>query len=85
LILYGPDFYLVENPINRYSIGDRTAGMKNNADGSLEIQIQQEAPEDGISNWLPAPSGPFQLILRTYQPRPALFNGDYQVPPIQRV
>jgi len=26
--------FLVENPINRYSIGDRTAGLKQDADGS---------------------------------------------------
>jgi hypothetical protein len=85
LILYGPDFYLVENAINRYSIGDRTEGVKTNADGSLDIRIQHEPPKEGISNWLPAPAGGFQLILRTYQPRLALFNGDYKVPPIQRV
>jgi hypothetical protein len=85
LTLYGADFFLVENPIHRYSIGDRTAGLVYGADGSLEIQIQNAPPERGNSNWLPAPAGPYELVLRTYQPRPSLFNGSYQLPPLRQV
>ena len=85
LTLYGGDFLLVQNPIDRYSIGDRTAGLVYGADGSLEIQIQNQAPERGNSNWLPAPAGPYELVLRTYQPRPSLFNGTYQLPPLRQV
>jgi hypothetical protein len=85
LTLYGADFFLVENPINRYSIGDRTAGLVYGADGSLEIQVQNQSPERGKSNWLPAPVGPYELVLRTYQPRPTLFNGSYQLPPLRLV
>jgi hypothetical protein len=82
LTLYGPDFLLVKNPIKRYAIGDRTAGLARDTDGSLNISIQHDAPEDR-ANWLPAPAGPFQLILRTYQPRKALFDGSYHVPPLR--
>jgi hypothetical protein len=86
LTLYGQNFFLVENQINRYAIGDRTAGLAHGSDGSLEIQVQAEPPASGTSNWLPSPSsGPFQLVLRTYQPRPALFNGSYKIPPLQKV
>ena len=85
LTLYGADFSLVENPINRYSIGDRTAGLVYGPDGSLEIQIQNQAPGQGTSNWLPAPTGPYQLVMRTYQPKPALFNGAYRLPPLRQV
>lgn len=83
LILYGSDFALVKNPIQRYSISDRTQGLVRNCDGSLDILIQADAPASGISNWLPAPRSNFILILRTYQPRPELFNGKYKVPIIQ--
>ena len=83
LTLYDQNFLLVANPINRYSIGDRTAGLEYGADGSLELFIQHGAPAQGTSNWLPAPAGPYQLVLRTYQPRPAIFNGDYKLPPLQ--
>jgi hypothetical protein len=84
LTLYGPDFLLVENPMKRYAIGDRTAGLQRGADGSLELTIQHEAPADR-ANWLPAPAGPFQLVLRTYQPRTAIFDGSYRLPPLRLV
>ena len=38
------DFYLVANPIGRYSIGDRTPGLRRDADGSLTIVIQHDQP-----------------------------------------
>ena len=85
LTLYGSDFALVENPIKRYAIGDRTAGLAYGPDGSLEIQVQNQAPEKGNANWLPSPTGAYQLILRTYQPKPALFNGSYKLPPLRQV
>ena len=81
-----PNFYLVANPINRYSIGDRTKGLKYNDDGSLDIYIQHESPgPDKESNWLPAPVGRFRPILREYQPHPEALDGTWVVPPIKRV
>jgi hypothetical protein len=77
--------FLVANPINRYSIGDRTKGLFYDRDGSLDIFIQHLSP--GVAketNWLPAPTGRFALSLRAYQPRPELLNGDYRVPVLQR-
>jgi hypothetical protein len=68
-----PDFYLVANPIGRYSIGDRTPGLRRGADGSLTIVIQHEPPAD-TSNWLPAPAAPFRPVMRLYQPRPAILR-----------
>ena len=53
--MYGSDFQLVKNPINRFSIGDRTKGLAYNADGSLDLYIQHEAPAwTCTSNWLPS-------------------------------
>ncbi|WP_443750148.1 DUF1254 domain-containing protein [Asticcacaulis solisilvae] len=83
LILYGPDFFLVDNPLDRYGINDRTPGLKRNADGSLTLVISHVAPKDK-ANWLPAPEGRFQLLFRTYQPGPALLDGSYKLPPLQR-
>ena len=76
-----PDFYLVANPINRYSIGDRTPGLRRDGDGSLTIVIQHEQPAD-TSNWLPAPAAPFRPIMRLYQPRAAVLGRSYKFPPI---
>jgi hypothetical protein len=81
-----PEFLLVANPIDRYSIGDRTPGLQFAADGSLTIHLQHEAPaDDRRSNWLPAPEGDFRPIMRMYQPRPEVFAGDYTLPAIRRV
>jgi hypothetical protein len=84
LTLYGLNFLLVENKIKRYAIGDRTAGLKRSTDGSLELTIQHDEPQDA-ANWLPTPAGPFQLCLRTYQPRKAIFDGSYRLPPLRQV
>ena len=79
-----PDFYLVANPIGRYSIGDRTPGLRRGADGSLTIAIQHDQPAD-TSNWLPAPAAPFRPIMRLYQPEPAVLDGTYKIPPITKL
>jgi len=78
-----PDFYLVANPIDRYSIGDRTPGLRRDSDGSLTIEIQHEQPAD-TSNWLPAPDAPFRPVMRLYQPQAAVLGGTYKIPPITK-
>ena len=81
-----PDYYLVANPIDRYSIGDRTDGLQFGPDGSLTIAMQHDAPEDGKrANWLPTPSGRFRPVLRMYQPRSEILSDKYILPPIVRV
>ncbi len=68
-------------PINRYSIGDRTKGLKLGADGSLEIYLQHDNPgPDKVSNWLPAPAGPFFFVARLYGPGPSALSGQWQLP-----
>jgi hypothetical protein len=71
----------VPNPINRYSVSERT-GLVSNADGSVDIYIQNGAPAGHESNWLPAPSGNFILWLRVYVPGAAILDGEYRVPPV---
>jgi hypothetical protein len=39
-----PDFYLVANPIDRYSIGDRTPGLKYGDDGSVTLYPRSGLP-----------------------------------------
>jgi len=83
LILYNADFFLHENSLNRYSISDRTEGLFHQPDGSLEIFLQHQKPDSGPSNWLPAPEGNFQLVLRTYQPKPEVLNRKWKPPLIE--
>ncbi len=79
-------FFLVENPINRYSIGDRTPGLVVEPDGSFEILIQRERPEGAMAaNWLPSPAGGMRLALRAYLPKQQLIDRNWKVPPLERV
>jgi hypothetical protein len=71
----------VPNPINRYSVSNRS-GLLPNADGSVDIYIQHAAPSTHESNWLPAPSGDYILRLRVYLPGEAILDGQYKVPPV---
>ena len=82
-----PDFYLVENPIDRYSIGDRTPGLHTSPDGSLTIVMQHDEPSDPEqrANWLPTPAGAFRPLLRIYEPDDAIFDGRYELPAITRL
>ena len=80
-----PAMLLVENPINRYSIGDRTPGFTPNEDGSVTIYVQHESPgPDKESNWIPAPDGPFLLALRIYWPEQEILDGKWQPSPIEK-
>lgn len=50
--LYGTDLNLVANPIDRYSIGDRTAGLKTDPNGGPTISLQSEPPgSDEKASW----------------------------------
>ena len=82
-----PDFFLVANPIDRYSIGDRTPGLVTAPDGSITITLSAAPPDDPQvrANWLPAPAGAFRPMLRLYTPDEAILDGRYVIPPIVRV
>jgi hypothetical protein len=50
------------------------------------ILIQHDFPgKDKEANWLPAPDGPFFMVLRLYQPEERMYRGEYIVPPVRRV
>jgi hypothetical protein len=73
--------HFVANPLDRYSVSDRT-GLAQNPDGSVDIYIQKAAPAGHESNWLPATSEDFILWLRVYIPGEAILQGKYTVPPV---
>jgi hypothetical protein len=78
--MYNNKTLLVDNPLNRYSIGTYT-GLKNNTDGSLDLYLQnQSRGPDKESNWLPAPADSFSLTMRLYLPQPQILNGTWQPP-----
>jgi len=79
------DLQLEANAIERYSIGDRTAGLNYNPDGSLTLTLAQEQPSDPVANWLPVPAGKFMLVMRLYEPRKALLDNEYLLPSLEKV
>lgn len=76
--------YMVKNEFKRCSVGDRSGLVPNN-DGSIDVYIQRTIPEMHETNWLPAPTGDFKLMLRVYLPGQAILDGIYQVPPVEKV
>ena len=75
---------LVDNPLNRYLINSpMLPQLKTDADGGVTLYVQRDAPAGGWdANWLPAPAGPFFLVLRLYEPKPEAISGAWPVPPL---
>jgi hypothetical protein len=84
LTLYDAEGFQVANDLNRFAIGDRD-GLAVNEDGSLDILIQHDEPEQGASNWLPTPTGEFNLCARLYYPKPEVLDGTWTPPAVTRV
>lgn len=82
---YDSNNFLIDNPINRYSINDRSA-VTYNQDGSLDLLLQTQAPGDAamINNWLPISADNFHLYLRIYLPQDSVFDGTWQPPTIKK-
>lgn len=76
---YGSDNLLIDNPLDRYCINDRSSFVLND-DGSLDIILSKDQPEN-TDNWLPICDGTFQLFLRIYLPDLDAFF-DWQMPVI---
>jgi hypothetical protein len=83
--LYNAAGFLVANPISRYSIGNDTPGLNRAAHGSLTIVVSATRPTETDVNWLPAPAGPFSLVLRVYDPAPQVLDGSWSPPAIQPI
>ncbi|MBT9459397.1 MAG: DUF1254 domain-containing protein, partial [Burkholderiaceae bacterium] len=73
---YGTDDFLIANALRRHALGDRDP-LVFNADGSLDLWLQAEAPTQApISNWLPVRRGQdFLLNARLYWPRHEALDG----------
>jgi hypothetical protein len=76
---------LIENPLDRYLINSTMLDeMAREPDGSLVIVIQRDEPSgDERARWLPAPDGPFYLVLRLYGPEEEALSGEWTPPPLE--
>jgi hypothetical protein len=82
-----PQSLLVANPINRYLLNSpMLPQFEKDADGGLTLIVQNESPgKDKEANWLPAPKGPFSMIMRLYWPKAVATEGKWRQPALQRV
>ena len=78
---------LIDNPLKRYLLNSpMMEQFVFNEDGSLTIYVQKDSPGKELeSNWLPAPKGPFYLVLRLYGPEEAALMGEWVNPPLVKV
>ena len=69
------------NNANKYAVASYTPGLVTDSDGSVTITMAPTQPTDmPAANWLPVPSGPFNVMLRAYSPKGSVLDGSY-VPP----
>jgi len=84
--MYDGEYFFVKNPLNRYTLSPRN-DLKYNEDGSLDLYIQKDSPgKEKESNWLPAASGKFVLMLRLYWPQetpPSILDGTWNPPAVK--
>ena len=82
-----PQSLLVANPINRYLINSpMLPSLMPDDDGGYTFYVQHDSPgADKEANWLPAPKGPFVVVLRLYWPKPDALNGTWQAPKPEKV
>lgn len=64
-----------------------TDQLKYNADGALDIHMQNESPgRDKESNWLPfRAEGEVDCVLRLYVAKLEILTGKWNPPPIRRI
>ncbi|WP_216909326.1 DUF1254 domain-containing protein [Synechococcus sp. CCY 0621] len=81
-----PNKWLVANPLSRYLLNSAMlAQFKRDSDGGLTFYVQNTSPGmDKEANWLPAPKGPFSVIMRLYIPKADALDGKWVAPALQR-
>jgi len=73
----------IRNPLDRYLLSSPMMDQfQKETDGSVILHIAKDSPGAALeSNWLPAPDGPFYMVLRLYGPEPEALEGKW-TPPI---
>jgi hypothetical protein len=88
LTMYDEGFFFVDNPLNRYTLSQRDSFTRN-PDGSVDLYLQHENPgPEREANWLPAPAGKFNLMMRLYWPQqtpPSIIDGTWKPPAVTKV
>ncbi len=82
ITLYDPEGFQVANSLDRFAVSSWMP-YKYNADGSLDLYLQNKSPGAEMeANWLPAPTGAFNLTMRLYGPVMEALTGRWNPPPV---
>ena len=83
------DFSFMPNAAAIYSVGDHKPAFRTAPDGSFSIVVSREAPPASApaagENWLPVGEDAYSLVLRLYEPGPAVLDGRYAPPVIEEI
>ena len=86
LTLYNERHFFHPNPLNRFSLGTKNKSLQFGPDGSLTLYLGSQSPgKDKETNWIPAPTGPFSLLLRNYWPEQSILDGSWTPPDVEKV
>lgn len=85
LTMYDREGFLVDNPIDRYSLGPSHPPLTERPDGSIVVVVSHDEPTESGVNWLPSPAGGFRLNMRLYGPKQRALDWTWQPPPIVKV
>ena len=86
ITVYDDKFNLAGNDFNKYLVSSTSKDLVYRKDGSLEIYLQQDQPDQALrANWIPLPEGDFNLFFRFYLPNQSMIDQSYVPPPVRRV
>jgi hypothetical protein len=76
----------IHNPLDRYLLNSTMLDQfVKEEDGSMTFYIQKDSPgKDKEANWLPAPDGPFYVVMRLYGPEKTALEGRWTPPKVKK-
>jgi len=82
-----PESLLSANPLNRYLLNSpMLPQFTKDSDGGITLYVQHDSPgAEKENNWLPAPQGPFLVVMRLYWPKEEALTGAWTNPPLVKV
>jgi hypothetical protein len=75
---------LIRNTL-RSSRASNSAGVQENADGSVDVYFGPKAPAGKESNWVPTANRNFEVLFRVYGPEKPFFDKTWKLPDIEKV
>ena len=70
---------------SRSSRASNSAGVQQNADGSVDVFFGTSAPAGKESSWVPTNGRDFEVLFRLYGPEEAFFDKTWKLPDIEEV